>query len=650
MDDHIADLGSVEAMVGAFRDGGIVSLVVEGPDLRLVAANDLLRPMAGGRDLLGLPYSEAFPGAVGQGFAELYHRVMETGEPIANHDWRVQVDLPGGVTDFYASFWLAPWRNPDGTVRGVVGHAIDVTDETNRRLQVEAQRKDAERRYEHARAVVLTLQDSLLPDALPVVPGLQTSGRYLLAQDDAAAGGDWLDVIALPTGRTILVVGDVVGHGVAASALMGQTRAVLGERLSAGVPITEALEALDRAARRNPEATATTVAVVDLDPATGDLTYCTAGHPPPLLVAGDATRYLRPTGAGPLASGHGFPTAQAHLGEGEVLLLYTDGIIERPGREPARATIDLATVARRSHDGTAFRDAGFATDRVSSQTLELLVRDGGYSDDITLLAAQRVPPPEPLDLTFDADPRTPHAVRRSLDDWLKPLGVADVDAFALKHAATEVVTNILDHAYRDAESDGAARPGRLTATLEATGDAVVRISDHGRWRGPSPLGEGRGRGLMMVNQLIDHVTISPAGVPGGTVVTLRHALARQVQLLAGADRTTTTAGAGEERFRTDTTDDGATLRVHGAVDTASAGSFRAALFLHTSRPGARLQIDLNDVTLLASVGVQALVDVLATAAAEGVTVAVVAAPGTTAQHVLHLARLDSEDAAPHLER
>ena len=119
--------------------------------------------------------------------------------------------------------------------------------------------------------VVAELQQALLPAALPVLPGLSIAARYLVAAPDQAAGGDWFDVIPLPDGAVALVVGDVVGHGVAASAAMGQLRAVLGELLLETGDVQAALHRIDRMAKRPQALRATTVCVAVLDAASGAL-------------------------------------------------------------------------------------------------------------------------------------------------------------------------------------------------------------------------------------------------------------------------------------------------------------------------------------------------------------------------------------------
>jgi anti-sigma regulatory factor (Ser/Thr protein kinase)/anti-anti-sigma regulatory factor len=483
------------------------------------------------------------------------------------------------------------------------------------------------------RACRLCFADQLLEQFGPTLPGVQSAGRYLLAAEDTAAGGDWLDIIVLPNGHLALVVGDVVGHGVAASALMGQLRAVLGERLAAGADMAGALEALDHVADRTPEAHATTVMVADLNPATGELTYCTAGHPPPLVLAGEHSRYLPPTGAGPLASGLGFAVAHALLDEGAVLLLYSDGIIERPGRTPAQGTLDLARAARHSAEGKAFRDQALPVDRVCAHTIEMLVRETGYGDDITLLAVQRVPLPIKLELAAQVGPELPGEARRLIARWLETFDVSDNDSFALQLAIVECVTNVLDHAYGDADTD---RPVEVTARLEETGHAVIRFADHGRWRTiPGPDAEARGRGLMMVTQMIDQVTVDrltverlivddltldPSG-PGpasetsseeytGTVVTLRHALTRPIPPIKHSPAPLRARRVHDEPFRTER--DGPVLRVHGPVDALAADTLRADLLQLANGRYPDASVDLTGVTILASAGVQVLLEVLAT--------------------------------------
>lgn len=186
---------------------------------------------------------------------------------------------------------------------------------------------------------------------------------------------------------------------------MGQLRVVLREWLEATGDLGTAIGAADRMARGNRGARAATVCVVLLDPLTGLLSYCMAGHPPPLVLPADGEpRYLPATGAGPLGVGSAFPTGEDRIGAGEMLLLYTDGILERPGRDLPASTVELARVAADVAAGRVFRgDSPSPVDRLATQTLEMLTRETGHTDDITLLAAQRIDPPAGFAVQTAAD-------------------------------------------------------------------------------------------------------------------------------------------------------------------------------------------------------------------------------------------------------
>src|SRR3954447_2174944 len=181
-----------------------------------------------------------------------------------------------------------------------------------------------------------TLQRSLLPGALPAVDGLAVTAHYLPAVEGTSAGGDWYDVLPLGGGAVAVAVGDVVGNGAPAAAVMGQLRSALAGLLLAGFPPGQALEVLDRFARHVTGARMSTVACLRLEPDAGRLTYSSAGHPPPLLVdAGGAGRHgYLDGGLGPalgLPTSGPRPEAARTLAPGSTLVLYTDGLVERRG-------------------------------------------------------------------------------------------------------------------------------------------------------------------------------------------------------------------------------------------------------------------------------------------------------------------------------
>ncbi|AMC63431.1 sigma factor regulatory protein [Mycobacterium tuberculosis variant africanum] len=197
----------------------------------------------------------------------------------------------------------------------------------------------------------------LLAASVPVVPA-PNSRRVPGRRRGYRGGGDWFDALALGD-RLVLVVGDVVGHGVEAAAVMSQLRTALRMQISAGYTVVEALEAVDRFHKQVPGSKSATMCVGSLDFTSGEFQYCTAGHPPPLLVTADASaRYVEPTGAGPLGSGTGFPVRSEVLNIGDAILFYTDGLIERPGRPLEASTAEFADLAASIASGSG----GFVLD------------------------------------------------------------------------------------------------------------------------------------------------------------------------------------------------------------------------------------------------------------------------------------------------
>jgi anti-sigma regulatory factor (Ser/Thr protein kinase)/anti-anti-sigma regulatory factor len=477
--------------------------------------------------------------------------------------------------------------------------------------------------------LTLTLQGALLPEGLPVLPGLQTAGSYLLAEDEIAAGGDWLDVLPLGRGHVAFVVGDVVGHGVEASAVMGQLRAICEERLTSGAGVTGTMAALDRYAARQNGARSATITLMDLDTATGELTYCTAGHPPPLVLHEYESRFLAPTGGGPLGTGSSFPVATNRLGDKEVLLLYTDGIIERPYRQPARATVELAQVAGRALRGEIFDDEQPAVDRICRQTVELLTRESGYTDDITMLAVQRRPRLPALTFELEAVPSVLGEVRARLNAWFSLLDPSPLDQMAIQHAVGELVTNVVEHAYSE---DARYRPVCVSLELDEQGMAVAKVEDHGRWRSDS--GSQGHRGLPMVNGLMDEVSVERRG--DQTTVIVRHRLTRGITLLKGVS--TSAPDVALSAYATAYDDDNV-LSVAGVVDLASAEHLRRDLNALTTAGHDQATVDLSQVELLASAGVQVLFEARGQAARQGVDVQFRATRGSVAQHVLELVNL-----------
>jgi anti-sigma regulatory factor (Ser/Thr protein kinase)/anti-anti-sigma regulatory factor len=523
---------------------------------------------------------------------------------------------------------VLPRRAADGTVNGLLIIAADVTDRV------------AERRE---------WQEALLPTMLPVLPRARIAARYLVAAPAQSAGGDWFDAIPLPGGRIALAVGDVVGYGAAASAAIGQLRAVLTELLGAEADLVRALERTDAFAARTPALRAATLALTVLDPAEGTLRYTTCGHPPPLIIGTDgAARFLAGTGTGPLGTGSAPILADGLLAPGELVLLYSDGLIERPDRTIPEGMAELAAVAADAAATRTLAAGPTAAERVCQLTVDLLAR-AGYADDVTTLAAQRLADPVPaLRLELPSERASLTVAREAFAEWLGRLDVTAEDREALHLALVEIITNAIEHAYPHGE------PGivELAATLGDDGNVECRITDHGTWRLPDPSDADRGHGLMVAGHVVDTMLVSHLPEPAqrgdhlagtrGTVVALRHRLHRPAILATGQRRASAAADPAEPPFTADTSieaDGTARALVSGPVDINTA-DLLARRLLSASRGGTvSLIADLTRVTRLASAGVRALYLVRERLAAHKKDLTLITAPGSSAHVVLDLVHL-----------
>ncbi|TFV51570.1 SpoIIE family protein phosphatase [Blastococcus sp. TF02A_35] len=634
-------VGDAEVVRAAFEEMPLLLMSTEGPQHTFVAANAAYREFVGKPAFIGVPIREAMPELAGQQVVEMFDRVYAAGEPQTSREWRVQVDRDGAIDELFADFTCVPRRAADGTVIGLLAFATDVTDRVRERQAAQVRVSDAEQRYRDARDVVTALQEALLPTALPVLPGVRIAAHYLVAMQDQVAGGDWFDAIPRGDGSVVLVVGDVVGHGLAASAAMGQLRAVLADALATDSDPLVALTRADAFAARTPLLRATTLALVVLDPVTGTLRYASCGQPPPLIVGAEgATRFLTGTGTGPLGTGSTPGFADDTLHPGELVLLYSDGLIERPNRSLEAGMTELATVAADAGANRALpvRAAASSAERVCQLTVELLTRTG-YADDVTVLAAHRLPTPvRSLDLQAPTTAGGLRQLRRDFDGWLDALDPAESDRVALELAVWEAVANAFDHAY----PPGHPGPVRLRASLGASGVVECRVSDRGQWRKPDSAATHRGRGLLLAEQLIDALEVHHpphTDASDGTVVVLRHGLHRPAVLGPGTEAHAAPIPRPEFAVDVQHSDGHPRLRIRGPVDVVTAEAFARALS-GTSRGGVLpLTVDLTEVTHLASAGVQVLHRMRDQLAAQRQNLRLLAPSGSPAHAVLNLVRL-----------
>ena len=256
---------------------------------------------------------------------------------------------------------------------------IAVIEELSRRVGVGLANADT---FARDHSVAETLQRSVLPDALPIIAGLDLAVRYIPGTDDIDVGGDWYDAFALDDGQVGLVIGDVVGHSITSASIMGQVRNLLRAYAIDQPDPSDVLARTNGAlGRLLPEAMATAVYAV-LDLANGDLRYANAGHPPPVCATGaDHIEYLDDAIGTMLgaASGGAFTVGYRRLAVGARLLFYTDGLIERRRQDIAEGFGALADAMR----GTD----GLGAERTCAAVQRELLSGITRADDVCLLAA-----------------------------------------------------------------------------------------------------------------------------------------------------------------------------------------------------------------------------------------------------------------------
>jgi phosphoserine phosphatase RsbU/P len=235
---------------------------------------------------------------------------------------------------------------------------------------------------ERERRIAETLQRSLLPDQLPAIEGLQLAARFRPGAG-VEVGGDWYDAVPLPSGELAVVIGDVAGKGLPAATLMGELRAGLRAYAIEGGGPMDTLVRLNRLALRSFHMA--TVVLMHVAPDLGRLSYGSAGHLPPLLLAADGSaRFLRDGASTPLlALREDVADGVAELAPGDRVVLYTDGLVERR-REPIDESLERLRSTAEGFDGDVEDLCGHLLEQLSPPV-------GSPHDDIAIIALQRCP-------------------------------------------------------------------------------------------------------------------------------------------------------------------------------------------------------------------------------------------------------------------
>lgn len=364
-------------------------------------------------------------------------------------------------------------------------------------------------RISEQRAATEIMQRLLLPDALPQIPGMRFSAKYLPAGSGIKVGGDWYDVFQLSSGRVAFVIGDVVGRGVLAASVMAEIRTALRAYMVRGHELTEVIAMLNELLVTMGRSRGATLAILELDPEAEELEIAIAGHLPPLLIEphGEA-RLLEQTPGLPVGirTGHDYQSCRYPFPTGSRLLLYTDGLIERRHESIDEGFERLTIAAQAAAQRT---DSSFA-DRI----YRALIDEAPLEDDVALLAIEAVPLEDTLMMTLPARPNVLGGLRNTLGRWLRLVGANENELFDVTLSASEAATNAIEHAY-------GAREATFSVRCEHDADQVaVTVRDAGRWR--TARSHGGGRGLEIMRSLADGVTVDSD--EAGTVVTITKSL------------------------------------------------------------------------------------------------------------------------------
>ena len=367
-------------------------------------------------------------------------------------------------------------------------------------------------RISEQRSVTAIMQRTLLPDALPQIPGMRFSAKYLPAGSGIKIGGDWYDVFQLSSGRVAFVIGDVVGRGVLAASVMAEIRTALRVYMVQGHKLAAVVSMLNDLLIAMGHNRGATLSILELDPEVEELEVVTAGHLPPLLVEPEgAIRMLEQKHGLPVGvrTGHVYEASRYPFPTGSRLLLYTDGLIERRRESIDEGLQRLTAAVQAAVERT---DSSFA-DRVYRALLD----ETPLEDDVALLAVETLPLEDALNMTLPARPNVLGGLRNTLGRWLQAAGANEDELFDITLSASEAATNAIEHAY-------GAREATFTVSCERDGQQVtVTIHDSGRWRTTRPIRGGRG--LQIMRSLLDHVEVNSS--QEGTSVTMTKTLSRQ---------------------------------------------------------------------------------------------------------------------------
>jgi PAS domain S-box-containing protein len=343
--------------------------------------------------------------------------------------------------------------------------------------------------FRRQQETALTLQRSLLPGELPQTDDLYTAAAYFPAADGGQVGGDWYDVIPLTSGRVAIVIGDVMGRGIRAAALMGQLRAVVRGYAIQDLPPVDVIAYLDEFVRNLDENSIVTCVYAVYDPVDRAICISNAGHLPPLLVNGAGVTKVLDNNTG-IALGAGrapFEQFEIDVAEGDGLVFYTDGLVETRATDIDEGIAALAAAV-----------APLPESVDEACRLALTVHAPERQDDDVAVLVVRLRPRQDADVAdrlFTPDASSNAELRAFtravLQDWQAPPDTAQIAELVV----SELVTNVIRYAVTSLPDQP-----RLRLSRKAN-EVCIEVSD---WNGTLPHrrqarpNDEIGRGLALV--------------------------------------------------------------------------------------------------------------------------------------------------------
>ncbi|PLW72428.1 SpoIIE family protein phosphatase [Streptomyces sp. SCUT-3] len=471
----------------------------------------------------------AFPGSP-------VRRALEEGRPLFYEnraaylaDFPEEVFSPG---EHHHSWVVLPLIAAHRVVGGcVISHTAPHRFSPDDRTLVAAlagiltQAMERARLFDQRRWQMTELQRVMLPRHLPVLPDLAVAARYLPASRGMEVGGDWYDLLPLPSGRVGVVIGDVQGHSATAAAVMGQLRTALRAYTAEGHDPATLMEHSNRLLCELDTDLFATCCYAEIDPVDGTVEMVRAGHPVPLRLdaEGRAAEKNVPGGV-PLGldPGSEYPVHRAELPPGEALLLFTDGLVENRGGDYAENVARLADRVSRwnATRGSRYNDVIADARRELELLADEIVAPPGdrtpREDDVAVLLVRRCPDsrnPTTCSARWHAaggNLAEVHEVRRALGRQVRAWGLRE-RAADTELLAAELLSNAALHADGDIDLTARLEDGTLRVEVFDTNHYRPRVVPVDEETGEAAEPGVSGRGMHLVQEWADRWGWEPRG-------------------------------------------------------------------------------------------------------------------------------------------